>query len=142
MPSAPIIQVRDAKQLVRAFLLEKDTVTALCDDRIYPSHPEDPDSIRTYPIVILDFETGTPRYQGGLQQWNVDVYAYSNKGQDHADTLYDAVYLAMQAARIYDASGTITAAGSMREIERPEPGYNGQTMAHFARGTWVLMLAG
>ena len=111
-------------------------------DNIVTSHDFDPSTPLTYPRVILDFDSGSGRYQGGLQQWIVDIYAYSDESQDQADALYDVLYPALQAARLWDPSGAISAAGYAREVERPESGYNNQTRSWFARGSWLLMAAG
>lgn len=142
MTTTPIITKRSLSALVRNFLMAQDGVTALTEDRIRTSHAQNPDEDLNYPLLIIDFDTGAGRYQGGLQNWNVDLYAYSDESQDAADALYDTMYLVLQAERLWDPSGAITAAGSAREVERPESGYNEQTRAWFARGTWVVMAAG
>jgi len=143
MTTIPIIKKRDIAALIRFRLVAQDTLTAQVDDRIRTAHVADPDpDSLVYPMVIVDMDTGSGRYQGGLQQFSVDIYVYDDESQDRADEIYDALYLLLQAQRLWDPSGTITAAGSIREVERPEPGYNEQTRSYFSRGTWVVMAAG
>lgn len=142
MTTTPIVKKRDASALIRRRLMLVDELTALVEDRIRTSHAENPDEALSYPLVIIDVETGSGRYQGGLQVLNVDIYAYSDESQDLADKVYDLLYLGLQAERLWDPSGAIGAAGYAREVERPEPGYNEQTQAWFNRGTWVVTVAG
>lgn len=142
MSTTPKITKRNIAALLRGFLLAKASVTDKVGDNIVTAHNFDPSTALDYPRVIVDLTSGTGRYQGGLQAWNVEIYAYSDESQDEADAVYDAVYLALQAERLYDEGGTISAAGSAREVERPIPGYNEQTRAWFARGTWIVMAAG
>lgn len=142
MTTTPITKKRDVAALIRFHLIAQDSLTALVEDRIRTAHEVDPDADLSYPLVIVEMDTGSGRYQGGLQQFSVDIYTYSDESQDVADDVYDTLYLNLQAERLWDPSGTITAAGSIREVERPEPGYNEQTRSYFARGTWVVMAAG
>jgi len=142
MTTTPISRKRDVSALIRRRLMLVDDLTALVEDRIRTAHAEDPDADLTYPLVIVDVEAGSGRYQGGMQSWTVDVYAYSDESQDLADKVYDALYLGLQAERLCDPSGAIGAAGYAREVERPEPGYNEQTRSWFGRGAWVVTVAG
>lgn len=142
MPNIPVISVTDATQLLRRHLLAADTVTALVEDRIRSQHVVDPDAVLTYPLIITEMNTGVGGYQGGLHRLTVDLYTYSDESQSHAMTVYDALYLALQGERLFDASGVISAAGYAREVERPEYGYNNTTRSWWTRGTWILMLAG
>lgn len=142
MTNVPVITKRDVAALLRNFLLGQVEVTNLCGDQIVTSHNFDPSLSLAYPRLIIDFNSGSGRYQGGLQNWIVDIYSYSDESQDSADALYDTMYLALQAERLWDPTGAIPAAGYGRELERPESGYNGQTRAWYARGSWMITTAG
>lgn len=140
MPSNPINQKKDVKALLRQHLLADSSVTELVGSRIRTEHAQDPDTALTYPLVILDLEFGTGGYQGGWQRWTVDIYCYSDESQAVADTLYDAVYLALQANRLFKPG--ISARGLAREVERPESGYNDEVRAWWVRGVWTVNTAG
>lgn len=142
MTTAPITKKREVTQLLRAFLLEQDSVTSLVSDRIRTAHVQDPDTALAYPLVVFDVESGRAGYQGGIATYTVDVYTYSDESQDVADGVYDAVFLAMQAARLWDPSGVVHAAGYVREVERPSCGWNEQTRSWYARGTWIVTVGG
>ena len=142
MPSSPNASKRNVVALIRNHLLGLDTLTAEVEDRIRTTHTQDPDGQLTYPLLIIDAETGIAGYQGTYQRLTVRIYAYSDESQDQADALYDLAYLATQAVRLWDPSGVIPTAGYMREVERPEPGFNDQTRAWFSRGTWIVNTAG
>ena len=78
----------------------------------------------------------------GLQDVTLEVMAYSDESSDLAMRVYDVFYRGMQARRLIDPQGVITAKGSMREIERPWDGYNERTRSWYARGLWTATLAG
>lgn len=141
MTTSPIIQRRDLLALLRNHLLADDTVTDLVGDAVRTAHVVNPDATLEYPLVILEVTSGSSGYQGGIRRVNVDVYAYSDESQDAADTVYDAVYLALQAARLWDSTSTISAAGFAQEASRPVEGYNEVTRSWYARGTWTIRLA-
>lgn len=139
--SHPKIHASDAVALMRMRLLADDALTAVVGDRIRVEHVRDPAELQ-YPILILATETGSGRYHGGLQQLRVDLYAYSNESQSDAVRIYDLAYPVLQSQRLHDPSGYIRAAGATQEMERPQSGYNPRTMAWFAKGTWLVTLAG
>lgn len=139
--NTPVNTKRNVLAVTRNLLLGKDSVTALVEDRIMTAHVRDPDADLTYPLVILDLDTGGTGYQGGIQQWTMYLYTYGNS-QDEADRVYDAVYLAMQAERLWDPTGAINTAGYAREINRPEPGYNEVIRSWYVRGVWSIIVAG
>ncbi len=100
------------------------------------------------PCLITDFSGGHGGYQGGFQHLPFDLYAYSRVSQDEADALYDAAYRAMQAQRLVNtttkaAGGLVNAtAGSVRETQRPESGWNQAVLGWWARGRWLASTAG
>lgn len=137
----------DVKHLIRRALLDDATVIGLVDDRVRSSHMINPDVEISYPILIIEFLSGFGRYQGTLQTISIDLYAYSEGGLTEAHQVYDAAYNALQAARLYNGtegngSRIISAAGSMREIERPDEGYNDRLGAWWVRGKWLATTAG
>ena len=140
--SSPIIQRADLNALVRNRFMAVDAVTALVDDRIRSEYVVDPDSDLAYPMLIIDIQDGRGNYCGGLRRVVMHLYAYSDESQATADQVYDAAYDGLQAKRLWDSTGTISAAGYAEETERPATGWNEQTRAWYARGTWVLRVAG
>lgn len=142
MPSTPVATKASVLALVRQHLLAQTTVVEMVGANVRVGHAETPDSPLSYPLVILDMASGVAGYQGGLQRWVMEAYAYSDESQAQADKLYDKLYLGLQAERLWDPSGAISTAGYAREVERPESGYNEQTRSWFCRGGWVVMVAG
>lgn len=138
----PVIKVENALSLVRLHLMNVDALTALVGDRIRTAHVVDPDAALVYPTVIIDYLGGAGGYQGGMQQLRLHVYAYSDESGLEAIRVYDTTYDGLQAQRVHDPSGAIPSAGYIRELDRPLAGWNEVTRSWYARGTWLLMLAG
>lgn len=119
------------------------TINATIGGRVRGPSLLDADAVNVErPVVILDGFGGSAEYGKGMAASTVYIYAYSDESQGHARALYDAVYASLQAARLHDPDGVITAAGSARETSRPVGGTNDKMQSHFARGVWQITLAG
>ena len=144
MTTTPVLDARSVKALVRMGALAVPELVAHVAHRVRAGHVLDTDEIAklAYPLIVVEVVHGQGRYQGGLQDVTLEVMAYSDESSDLAMRVYDVFYRGMQARRLIDPQGVITAKGSMREIERPWDGYNERTRSWYARGLWTATLAG
>lgn len=142
MSNRPVVSTQDVLFLLRLALLENAGVSALVGPNVRTSHVVAPDATLTYPLVVVSELDGFGGYEGGLQSILVEVYAYSDESEAAARSLYDAVYSALHATRLYDPSATIAARGSARETGRPSPGWNEEVRAWYLRGVWTVVVAG
>jgi hypothetical protein len=136
------------KQLVRQALLRDATVAASLGQAIHTEFPRTADYTSIpMPCAIIDVLGGRGGYEGGHDVMVCEIYVYSRESQEQADTIYDQVYAALQAVRLYDGTASngsrvITAAGYARETRRPDSGYNAEVGAWYARGQWTTHTAG
>jgi hypothetical protein len=129
------LSTRDAKRLIRTFLLGKPEIVALVDDRIYGSHLQDSD-VETveFPIVVFEFLSGRASWDTAVQAQTMEIYAYSKRSGDEASKIYDAVFDAIQHERL--AVDGITVKALTREVQRPVDGWNQNVRAWFSRARW------
>ena len=141
--SVPVMRARQTKQLLRRILLSNATVTDLVGDRIRTQHDTDPSRTNLhYPVLVIEMLYGVGGYEGAWQSNSFDLWCYSNQDQGLAAQVYDEAYLILQAQRLFDATGTISAAGYARELERPIDGYDERIGANYVRGRWSISTAG
>jgi len=138
-----------SKQLLRNKLLESTAIQAIVGAAVYSSHPNTVDKATLpMPCIIIDVQSGDMRYQKGIQTQNIHIYTYSRISQDEADTLYGLVVDAIHAERLADPTtlaggGAVNPLkGSIREMERPQEGYNQAVAGWYARGTWKMITIG
>ncbi len=138
-----LARARDEIALVRDVLLAAASIRDAGID-VRTAHVNAPDlGTVTYPLIILDRTAGNARYNGTLRDLSFDLYGYSNLGQDEASRIYDLAFAALHSQRLVARDRTVMpAAGYVREIDRPEPGYNDVTRSWYARGTWVAYVVG
>ena len=127
--------------IVKKLLIDNSDITDIVQDRIHTSHFYDLDNITIeYPMIILDFQAGRAGYGKSHQIFNLDVYVYSNINSDQCLSIYSKVYETLHASRLYNSN--LEDKGYMREITRPENGYNGKVMSYFVMGTFMVATAG
>ena len=136
MPS-PYSSLEQLKLLVRNTLLADSTVSGLVGNRIHGAHLQDPDAKTVdYPLVVIDFVSGRSGYPGAYQSVTMDVWAYSRKSAGNALEIYDACFVALQAATLRQEG--INVAGYCQETLRPSEGWNSVVRGYFAQGEFTL----
>jgi hypothetical protein len=129
------LSTREAKKLIRAFLLAKPEITALVDDRVFGAHIMDSDvESAVFPLVIVEFLSGRASWDTAVQAQTLEIYAYSKRSADEASQIYDAVFDAIQHERL--AVAGITVRALTREVQRPVDGWNQNVRAWYSRARW------
>ena len=129
------LSTREAKKLIRAFLLTRPEIVALVDDRVFGAHVMDSDAeTTTFPLVVFEFLSGRASWDTAVQAQTLEIYGYSKRSADEASEIYDAVFDAIQHERL-DVDG-ITVRALTREVQRPVDGWNQNVRAWFCRGRW------
>ena len=136
MPS-PYVSSEQLKLLVRNTLLAAESLTDLVDNRIHGAHLQDPDAKTVeFPLVVLDFKTGSVDWPGAYQAVTMDLWAYSRRSAGHALQIYDACFanLHQQGLRITG----VKVAGYAQETMRPNEGWNDVVRGYYCQGEFTL----
>ena len=115
--------------------------TDIVSDRIYTTHFYDLDNVNIeYPLIIIDFESGMAGYGKSYQRFDIAIYAYSKYNVDQCLQIYSKIYDTLQASRLNNSN--IADKGYIREIKRPDNGYNDKVMSYYVIGTFQVLTAG
>lgn len=130
----------DVIALIRLLLQGASAVNDVIQGRVQGPNLIDSDAQSVeLPVVVVDPFSGVGQYQpAGPHALTVYVYAYHEGSLGSALSLYDDVFDALQAKRLFDPDGKIPIAGTSRETSRPITGFNDKIKAHFARGVWAV----
>lgn len=129
------LSTREAKKLIRAFLLSKSEIVALVDDRVFGGHVMDSDvPTAQFPLAVFDFLSGRASWDTAVQAQTMEIYGYSKRSADEASQIYDAIFDAIQHERL--AVSGISVRALTREVQRPVDGWNQNVRAWFCRGRW------
>lgn len=133
--------ITTAKQLIRLQLLSTSALTDLVDERIYGEFPVDPNA-RTmkYPLVVVDFFSGTRNVSGTYQEANCHIYVFSRNSSDEAGRIYDICSNAVHM-QMLKVTG-ISAAGYGEETARTNEGWDVNARSHIAWGRFKIRLGG
>lgn len=127
--------------LVKKLLIDNSEITDLVSDRIHTTHFYDLDNITVeYPCIILDFRSGKAGYGKSHQVFDLDIYVYSNINNDQAISIYSKIYETLQGVRLYNIN--INDKGYIREVKRPDNGYNPKVMSYYSMGVFEIITAG
>jgi hypothetical protein len=131
------LATRDAKRLLRGFLLTKPEIVDLVDDRVFGAHIMDSDiETTTFPLVVFEFLSGRASWDTAVQAQTMEIYSYSKRSADEAAQIYDALFDAIQHERLVVAGISVKAL--IREVQRPVDGWNQNVRGWFVRGRWLL----
>ena len=137
---ARFVNIESTKLLVRSILLADTSVSALVGNRVWGAHFQDSDGKTvTYPMVIIDFQSGTLGSNGVYEEVSMDLYAYGRKSSGFTLELYQACFEALQNANL--RKDGIPVAGYCVESLRPLEGWNENVRAYFAQGQYKLRLS-
>lgn len=137
MALSPAPSAEQLKLLVRGHLLAEAAVIAITGNRIHGAHIQDPDNRSVvYPLVVLEFSSGTTSPTSTYQLVSLALYAYSRDSGGEALRLYDACAAALQHQLLRQDG--IPVAGYAVETERPDDGWNEVARAYYARGQFAL----
>ncbi len=137
----------DMKAVVRHNLLQDPGVRAFIVDAgggVFSGHDRASlESSKRVPTVIMDVRGGKDFAQApvGRKLWH--LYAYSNKSEDEAGQLYEAVKAVMQRKGLVgrlDELGARCESVCVYAIEDDGPvdGWNEDVASWFKRGTWLV----
>ena len=123
--------------------LDGKTLNEYIEGRVVGPHLLDADSGSfKRPCIVLDLFSGSEEYSFALQASTVYVYAYDDQSMAQATDMYEAFNKVMQGTRLFDPSGNNPFAGYGHETSRPISGPNERLKTWFARGVWIVRLAG
>lgn len=127
--------------ILRLALLGNSAVTALVARRVFPGHlrPNDPGA-QTFPLIVLNEVSGDLDQHDVVQDLTVEVYGYSRLSSEQAMQVYGAAKAVLQQ-EILTMTGFDLAALCW-ESSRPEPGWNEQVQAWYARGYFRVQAIG
>lgn len=135
--------VRQLKQILRHHLLLDGAVVALASTRVFTAHGRDTEqATREYPTLITEFRGGFEFTSAPVARREFYLYGYSNVSQDQATELYEAAadVIRRDAGLVAppDESGgpCFNSCGYFIPRNVVMEGWNPQSAAWFARGTW------
>lgn len=132
------MSITERDRILLVNLSQDATLATLVDGRISSGHLNTSAADKeTYPLVIVDFQTGRGEYGNAYQSGSFYVWAYSRTSQGDASTIYDAAHDVIHSKRLNLAS-IANRNMYIQEIERPSYGWNETLRAWYCHGRFIL----